>query len=195
MANYNLLEDNEIPENYNFKKFIGWERKFSFDERNLLNKINGNYGNVYNLENGLVAKTFKNSPFIKNEKVFNDSSEALISTYLLEKNFKIAQGLFLGGVKVPSPYGLFLIQNNFTGDLKPAFVSEKIENEDLVNFPLREVEKIMNLFYFEIEKAEKLGFILGDDCKKLSNILYSKNKVFLTDFDFWSYKGDLFKEF
>lgn len=178
-----------VPKQYNPENFVNWEKKFSFS-RNDFNK-GGGYGNVYSVNNSLVAKTFKVTPKVKEGFVFGLDDEIKRKVpFFLEREFILGSRLYNSGVSVPKPHGLFLVYDSTFGEYLPAIIMERIKNVSIKNLRVSEQEYLGALRDLEMEKAENKGFIPGDDSESFGNYLYSKkeDKVYLIDFMFWGVK-------
>jgi len=175
-----------VPKEYNPNNFVNWEKKFSFFRNDFIK--GGGYGNVYSVNNSLVAKTFKVTPKVKEGFVFGLDDEIKRKVpFFLEREFILGSRLYNSGVSVPKHWGLFLVYDSTFGEYLPAIIMERIKNVSIKNLRVSEQEYLGALRDLEMEKAESKGFIPGDDSEGFGNYLYSKkeDKVYLIDFMFW----------
>jgi hypothetical protein len=181
--------DFRVPEEYDLNNFVNWKKYFYIDERNLISSSNDKYGKVYDVGEGLVAKVFKKSPFVKKGMVFGtDNFEIKKAPYFIEREFWMTKKLKEAGVNVPFPEGLFLVYDEFLDEYKPGFVMEKINKIDYNRFANGgRIELLINQ---ELNKAKKEGFIIGIDAEWSKNNLLSKDngKIYPIDFMFWGIK-------
>lgn len=179
-------KDFNVPPEYNNLGFLNWEKNFYLDGRRIIG--GEDFGKVYDVGEGLVAKVFNLTPIIKNSVTFGmDNMFRRKIPYFIEREFWMAKKLFESGINVPNPEGLFLAYDEFLNEYKPAFVMERIDDFKGECFGPKEYNHVKNLRDKEIDKADNKGFIPGIDARSFGNFLYSKeeDKVYLIDFMFW----------
>jgi len=108
----------------------------------------------------------------------------------LYKEFVTQSQLYERGISVPKPEGLTWVRSPKTGIFCPSLVMEYIPHTNPHQNP--EYERIEKMFWDEVEKAKKVGFIPSFDCDPYNNWLFNseKNKVYLIDFRFWGCQND-----
>ena len=181
-----LLKSENHPK---ISDYTSWQKKYSFNTSSEIYNL-GDF-TIYNLGNGLVAKTIlDNFPFcMANGKWVNEKASPAILA--LENNFWIAKGLSEKGISIPKPEGLFLVRREDFNSYHPSYVIENIPND----YPfLSEIEKreIRSRATFEVEKAKSFGFFPGFEEAAKLHFLYSKHKdvdgkngVFLVGLSNW----------
>ncbi len=174
-----------VPGGYDLNHFLNWEKKYELDESNWI--VSGSsFGKVYDVGDSLVAKIFRNSPFLKNNMVFNNA-EDMIVPYLLEREFWLGKGLEKTEMNTPHQEGLALVYNRNLDQYHPAIIIEKIDSIDYESLSDNEIKKIEFLRDKELGKAIDGGYVPGFDARKRGNVLLSKKnmEVYPIDYMFW----------
>lgn len=192
-----------IPREYNRKHFVNWEKRFEFDEGNLLSSDEDRFGKVYDVGRGLVAKVSRKGPFIRRGMIFNECCPNAGSPYFTEREFWIGKKLkeieensINPKGHVPRPEGLFLIYNKNLEEYRPAFVMEKINFEGeglgyIVENGSEEHEKIKEMISDGLDFFSMNGVDVGTvDSRWLKNNLLSKDDghIYHIDYMFWGLK-------
>ncbi len=109
------------------------------------------------------------------------------SRRMLEKELKISKELYLSGISVPKPKGIFPIR--FPLEVKDGFVMEFIEGKTRFALDRNEFKHVENLLKIELKKVKDLGF-RPYDIYIMGNSIWSpeKDKLYLIDFASWSKK-------
>lgn len=145
-------------------------------------KIDSGYnGEVYQIDKENVTKILMNYKGIEAIK-------------MLEKEMILGQKLKEKGISVPNIKGVYLIKNPKSPIVKhfPGLIMEYIEGPTLQEiekrFPKLE-NKVRTLRNKELEKAQKLGFGIGDGSINSKNCIWDINneRVVLIDFGWWRY--------
>jgi len=108
----------------------------------------------------------------------------------LNHEYLVAQELYLGGISVPKPEGVYNTPFRISGDARcgasfPAFVMELVSGKTLEQIHKRERQRVLDAAQQQYEKARRLGFVPIDECG--GNILWdpTRERVFLIDFEYW----------
>ncbi len=175
------------------------EKKFFFNEKDIVN-VYGSRANIYKtIEPGKVAKIMKKrfSRDFSIDSLFDEDwyNNKEYNKKANKKMRKLENEVIMGkkakefGLNVPNVNGVYLIRNNDSGRSFPGLSIDFLDGQTVskMTYDLKNKD-VENKWKEEIKKAEK-NFIIGDPTDR-DNAIYvpKEDKVYLIDFSDWKLK-------